>query len=110
MGIGSTAPCADHSKNVCFRQRSTISAPDISRVVVAMSALLLRCWGPQRGSHAGGPGFGRGISLGRVVPAEILLRIRTPNLRMRDDAIAANASEIFERTPAAVGVALEEGL
>src|SRR5947208_10627920 len=39
-GMGSTLDCADHSNNVCFFVRSTISCPvmDFSSVVVAINA------------------------------------------------------------------------
>src|SRR5438270_8259521 len=39
-GMGSTLDCADHSNNVCFFVRSTISCPviDFSTVVVAINA------------------------------------------------------------------------
>src|SRR6266850_7679633 len=40
-GIGSTAACADHSKSVCRRQRSTISSPVMVSVMVVMETVML---------------------------------------------------------------------
>src|SRR6185503_8526026 len=53
---------------------------------------------------------GRRVPLGRVVASEVLLRIRTPDLRMRDDAIAPEAAKVLEPATAAFGVALEKCL
>ena len=49
----------------------------------------------------------RGIPFG-IMTAVILLRFGPADLRVRDDAIAAQPAEVLERRPALVGVAIEE--
>src|SRR6476469_7911194 len=46
----------------------------------------------------------------RLVAAVIFLRVGPLDLRVRDDAVAAEAADVLERVPALVGVLLEERL
>ena len=54
--------------------------------------------------------FGGRVAFGRIVAAEVLLRIRPPDPRMRDDAIAAKPAKVLDRTPAVGGVTVEKRL
>src|SRR6266545_3811572 len=54
-GIGSTADCADHSKSVCRRQRSTISSPVMASAMVVIGP---RCYPNRKGFTTGNKATG----------------------------------------------------
>src|SRR5687768_2597475 len=51
-----------------------------------------------------------GVPFDHLVAALVLARIRTANLRLEDDAVAAQSAEVVDRCPAVGGVLLEEGV
>src|SRR5688500_19070786 len=61
-------------------------------------------------SHARRARIGGRVAFDRLVAALIRRGVWTTNLRLEYDAVAASTAEVFDRSPALVGVLLEEGV